>query len=73
MRVAKTPSGVGLEPLECVAELPGELRWLLARAHVDHARLAGDHEAGGDDIGSEEPRHLADVRALSSEEVAHLA
>jgi hypothetical protein len=59
--------------LQGCRDLGAELGRLLAGAHVDHAGLAGDHEAGGHQLGAEQLRHLADVGALAAEQVAHRA
>jgi hypothetical protein len=42
-------------------------------AHVLHARLGGDREAGGDEVGAEDARHFGDARALAAQQRAHLA
>ena len=42
-------------------------------AHVLHARLRGDGEAGRHALRAEHARHLRDVRALAAEQLAHVA
>ncbi len=59
-----------LEPVEGGRDL---LVRHLAGLHVLDARLGRDREAGGHALGAEHARHLGDVRALPSEQVAHVA
>jgi hypothetical protein len=49
------------------------VREIPTRAHVGHAGLGGDGEAGRDALGAEHARHLRDVGALAAQQIAHVA
>jgi hypothetical protein len=59
-----------LEPVEGARDL---LVRNQAGAHVLHAGLGGDREAGRDPLRAENARHLGDVGPLAAEQVAHVA
>ena len=74
LRVAEPLAGALLQHAQRVGELLGEpVRLDPVGAHVGHARLRRDGEAGRHAVRAEHARHLRDVRALAAEELAHVA
>ena len=72
--VAERAAGALLEAGDALGHLLRQAGRLgAARVHERDARLGGDGEAGGHQVGPEHARHLGDVRALAAEQHAHVA
>ena len=74
VRVAELPACPLFQPRERLPDRVGEpVGRPAAGAHEGHARLGGDREAGRYELRAEHARHLGEVGALATEQIAHLA
>ena len=70
--VAEPLARVLLEPLQRLVDLLLQALGKGVLAHVGHARLGGDREPARHPVGPEDARHLRDVGALASQQLAHV-